>query len=383
MALRLRLGKGNMFRHGMERSAARGSLLAAILSATVLGLGLPASLSDGAAPTSSGFSWDAAGIRSCTVLAASHGERVLFGNTEDHNFGMPLYKDPEGATVWFYPETEDHYGFMAVGWYWQGKHISFQGGMNDQGLVYDIAAVPERRMNPHPDRPFSFGTDGFLDRVLKLCATVEEAVDLVNQFDFETWWGQFLFADASGSAVVVGPGPDGEMAFTWMDEGDDNLVASQFNLAIPEDGANKDSRERYDTAVTMLEEVKEDEDLSVALFESILDGVHREKPFGTFTMYANIFDPVNRLAYAYYLSDFDEAVEFDLAEELAKGEHTVRLSEFVSPETRERSLARFKSVKNTGNAIGIGILAAIIMGSVGASMFTVKKVKNRRKARDL
>jgi penicillin V acylase-like amidase (Ntn superfamily) len=322
--------------------------------------------------------------QACTSFAASFGETVLFGNTEDHASGMPLYEDPEGATIWFFPASDSNYGFMQLGWYWQGRHISFQGGMNDQGLAYDVTGVPELPMNPHPDRPYSFGTDDFFAPLLRECANVSEAIDLINQFDFETWWGQFFLADRSGAAVIVGPGPDGEMALTWKGSGDGYLVASNFNAVLPESNMGGDSFKRYDTAMAMLEGIQSEDDLTMERFQTILDAVHRESsnPFsGTFTMYANTFDLRNSVAYLYYLSDFSEVVKFNLKEELTRGAQVLTLSELVSQQTREQALARFQSIKTRGRVIIIGIIVAILLVLAGVSLLIFKKVRKRWRVR--
>lgn len=320
--------------------------------------------------------------QACTTFAASFGDTVLFGNTEDHAPGMPLFEEPEGATVWFYPATESSYGSMHLGWYWQGEHISLQGGMNDQGLAYDSTGVPEMPVNPHPERPYSFGTDEFFAPLLRECANVGEAIDFINQFDFETWWGQFFLADRSGAIVIVGPGPDGEMAFTWKDSGNGYLVASNFNAVLPESNMGKDSFARYDTAVAMLEETEREDDLTITRFQEVLEAVHRENsnPFsGTFTVYANTFDLRNRIAYLYYLSDFSDVVKLDLVEELARGTHELTLSELVSQQTRKQALARLQSVKTKGRMIIIGIFVAIALVLVGVSIVIFKKVRKYRR----
>ena len=160
------------------------------------------------------------------------------------------------------------------------------------------------------------------------------------------------------------------------------MVASNFNAVLPESNMGSDSFKRYDTAMALLEEMESEHDLTIARFKTILDTVHRESfnPFfGTFTMYANTFDLRNRVAYLYYLSDFSEAVRFDLMQELARGAQVVTLSDLVSEQTREQASARFRSVKNRGRTVISGICVAILLALAGVSLLILKKVRRRRR----
>ena len=69
----------------------------------------------------------------CTVFAVSHDGTVFFGNNED-------WKDPY-TRVWFLPAENGKYGRLYLGFERFGVTIP-QGGMNDQGLAFDILAGP-------------------------------------------------------------------------------------------------------------------------------------------------------------------------------------------------------------------------------------------------
>ena len=77
----------------------------------------------------------------CTVFLAAGGNTVLAGNNEDWH--IPLTK------LWFLPTEEGKHGDVYVTF---SDHRAIQGGMNDQGLIFDFLAVKPRDVKPTPDK---------------------------------------------------------------------------------------------------------------------------------------------------------------------------------------------------------------------------------------
>ncbi len=146
---------------------------------------------------------------SCTNFAASFGDSVLFGNSEDGGLGHPLASDPSSSRMFYYAAEEDGYGCAFVGWYWEGTSVSAQGGMNDQGLCYDLTGIPDTPLNSHTHQ--TYGVDGswVLYDVLRQNANVSEVIEFLENVDWEGHvWFQWFFADASGDMVIVSPGTE-------------------------------------------------------------------------------------------------------------------------------------------------------------------------------
>ena len=210
--------------------------------------------------------------------------------------------------------------------------LSPEGGINEKGLAFDLNALPEAPLNPHPELPRA---SGVIERILQTCATVEEAIAVAKEYN----WGsslrmQVLLADASGDAAVMSAGPDGEITFTRKPDGDDYLVSTNFNRANTDNGTYPCWR--YEKATEMLERIEREEDLTVDYFKSILDSVHVEGAVGN-TLYSNVFDLRNGLIYLYYWHQFDEVVVLNVAEELATTTQPMRLRDLFSTETVERA----------------------------------------------
>ncbi|MFC1717326.1 hypothetical protein ACFL6S_26945 [Candidatus Poribacteria bacterium] len=94
-------------------------------------------------------------LKSRKNFSASYGDTVLFADSEDAWEAHPLAAKPEDAMAFV------------------------------QGLAYGLTAVPETSLNRHPEKPFLFGGDEYLDKLIRGCATVDKAIGLTQRFDFE------------------------------------------------------------------------------------------------------------------------------------------------------------------------------------------------------
>ena len=243
-------------------------------------------------------------VDSCTVFAVKQRDTVYLGNNEDYPYAESAY--------WVDPGEEGEYDVLYFGL----DDLRPRGGVNEKGLCYDATGLPEALLNRHYElTPLKIH---FPILALRRCTTVEEVIALAQSYD----WGrhmryQALFADATGDAVVISPGFDGELAFTRKSEGNAYLIATNFNLG--EKYYGEYPCERYDTAAVMLEETKTDTDLTVELCRDVLAAVEQSEA-AAYTLYSTITDPVEGLVYVYYLRQFDSGIVLDVAELLETGE---------------------------------------------------------------
>lgn len=84
---------------------------------------------------------------------------------------------------------------------------------------------------------------------------------------------QIHIADATGDAVVLSAGYDGELAITRKPSGNGYHISTNFNLANPGNGTKG---WRYETATTMLEKLAASPDLKIGSAGEVLDSVHLE-----------------------------------------------------------------------------------------------------------
>jgi hypothetical protein len=253
---------------------------------------------------------------SCTIFTSSYGDTVLFGNNEDWINPNTYY--------WVVPSRGGNYGAVYFGFdnFWP------QGGINEKGLAFDVNALPKAVLNPHPELP---KVKKPFYEFLKKCSTVEEVIDRVKDYSWgSSWRAQVHLADATGDAVVISVGPDGEIAFTRKQKGNGYLISTNFNRANPKNG--RYPCWRYDTTVAMLKEIQSEDDHTADRFRSILDAVHQEGPLAN-TVYSNVFDLKHCIIYLYHWHQFDEVVILNVAEELAKAPSPTRIRDLFSHET--------------------------------------------------
>lgn len=258
------------------------------------------------------FLFTSAGIASaCTIFTISDEDTVFFGNNED--FSNP------NTYCWVDVPENGKYGGVYFGFdnYWP------QGGINEKGLAFDINSLPKTPVNPKPEYPYFDTYEGY--SILRNCATVEEAIAHVSQFNWGSeMGGQIHVADASGAAVVISPGIDGEIAFTRKTANDGFIISTNFNVS--EGFEYNNDCDRYETAMEMLSAVGTEEDLSLDYVSSVLDAVHVQG-IGASTLYSNVYDLKNGKIFVYYYHNYDEFIKLDVTEMLSTIKEPIALSE--------------------------------------------------------
>jgi hypothetical protein len=233
----------------------------------------------------------------CTVFLAARGQVVLAGNNED-------YTDKH-TKVWFHPAADDTFGRVYFGF---GNGFP-QGGMNDQGLFFDGLAL-ETKTEAADGREVFDGN--LIDRAMRECATVKEAVALFERYDFPVLANAQLFiGDASGDSAIIE-----RKAIIRKDTG--YQIATNFNQSLIKTADA--TCPRYRKANAMLGAA---EKLDVDLMRRVLDAVHQD-----ITVYSQVYDLTNRDVYLYLEHDYKRGVKFNLDEELKKGEREFDLADF-------------------------------------------------------
>ncbi len=249
-------------------------------------------------------------VYSCTMFRLTINGKTLIGNNED--FRLP------GTCMWTLPADSGQYGVLCFGFF---RNSFPQGGMNEKGLVFDGFSVSELPVRNTQGKK-SIQSVALIEGIMKSCATVEEVEAYILEYDLSMLSrSQLMFADANGHSIIV--------------EGDDILrststyqIATNFYQSRINDKSEITCR-RYKAADRLLSGSPE---LTVAFCTEVLDSVHAEGHWGG-TQYSNVYDPANGLITLYLFHNFNELVEIDIKEELAKGEHVTTLEDlFIQKE---------------------------------------------------
>jgi hypothetical protein len=294
---------------------------------------------------------------------------VLFGDNFDYH--------EADLVIGFFPASAERYGSVHFG-YQVGEganaYQSYQRVVNDQGLAWAVNSIPRTQLHPHPEKSYSYVEDGYLDAITQKAATVEDAIRMAQKFDFgDSMIVQIHIADTNGDAMVIGPGRDGEIVFTRKPAGDGFLLSTNFNLATPDKGPVDF---RWDTATSMLETLRETQALTPKFAGDILNAVHL-RTLTTHTLHSNVIDLENGDIYIYYMSQYDEVVKLNIAEELAKGQRVMETRSLFSSETAEAGDASYRWFELRFRAAQVAAVAVGLTLIVGIVVIVVKKLRKR------
>jgi hypothetical protein len=250
-------------------------------------------------------------VSACTVYSAARGEKILAAKNMDW--------DNLDTRIFFIPPSAGKYGRVYVG-VEVPEGFCNTSGMNDQGLWYAGASLPERTdVRNHYNKPRNQGE--LCERAMEECATVEEVIELYTEY-WEPWWdGHSMFADRHGNSVVI---EFGDKDVVFIRRRGDYQVMTNFYLA-DSSNARWYNCYRYQMADYKL---KNSDEISIGLFRDIADAVHQEglNP----TILTTVHNLTSSEIYIYNFFNYDEVVRFNLQEELKKGEGYYALPELFS-----------------------------------------------------
>ena len=321
------------------------------------------------------FFFESTKPHTCSIFTAVQSENVLFGDNFDYHQG--------DLVIGFYPASSEGYGSIHFGFKTgngSNSGQSYSRAVNDQGLAWAVNSIPRGKLNPQPEKIYSHAEDNYFSTIIKQAATVEEAISLAKVFDFGDSLGvQIHVADASGDAVVIGPGRDGEITFTRKSIYDGYLLSTNFNLAIPEKGPVDF---RYDTATTMLDELTDLQALTPEYAGEILNALHL-RTLTTHTLFSNVIDLKNGEIYVYYISQYNEVVRLNIADELVKGYRVVDARDMFSASTAKAGDASYHSFEVRFTLVKIVVILAGLALILTGVVIVVKKFKRHQQAKTI
>ena len=129
----------------------------------------------------------------CSIFAVSDGERILVGNNEDYG--------PTQKRIWINPPEQGKYGTIMFGF--DEGFNNYEGGVNDQGLFIDGAALDPTDWEADPDKD-TIAIEVLFETILSKCKNIEDVEQLANNFNIASLQrAQFLITDREGKCGVL------------------------------------------------------------------------------------------------------------------------------------------------------------------------------------
>lgn len=152
--------------------------------------------------------------QACSVLyyVDSTSGKIFFVNSEDYWYDVKAYIQIE-------PKSKSKLARL-----WYGWDNFAQGGINEAGLVFDVAVTPDQEKIPgygHPKRNLG-------DEILANFSTVEETLEYLENQKIALSNSHMMFGDKSGKAVIV-EWVKGERKLHWIDG--NKLIMTNFLLS--------------------------------------------------------------------------------------------------------------------------------------------------------
>ncbi|WP_400075670.1 effector binding domain-containing protein [Winogradskyella sp. R77965] len=231
-------------------------------------------------------------VYACSIFcAAKHGEVLAAGNED--------WSDPF-TKLWTSPSTEDRYGSINIG----HSNYQIQTAINEHGLFFDFAYIPEVEGKNMAGKAKLDAN--LFSSILAKCKTVDEALNYLEKYQYESSTNQILLADATGNSVVVN-----RDAILKRGNEDYQLITN-FN-ACDISSSNYDCR-RFEI---INEGLSSSSHISKDLFKSLLSRTHQE---GTHpTQYSYVFDLKRGIIHLYSFHNYQNEITINVSKELTKG----------------------------------------------------------------
>lgn len=242
----------------------------------------------------------------CTIFLQSSPHRVLIGNNEDNSPDTP-------AHLWFRAPRPGQYGYVL----WGGNLVQPEGGLNDQGVFFDAAALPHKlplkRRAGIPDL-----NSYAIVPVLSHAASVQQALDLLSHFNLvQQEKAQIFLADATGDYAVVHAN-----YVVRKKAGESNFVLTNYALQNDPEANPVCWRRR-----TVQHEIRTSPVSLQTISKALQDSAQRDP--GNASLYSEAVDLMRRQILLYVRQDYAHPVSISLERELRKGDHDLPMESLV------------------------------------------------------
>ena len=298
----------------------------------------------------------------------------MYKVTKDGNTMVGCNEDAWRTTsrIWFEnAKNKNEYGAAFTGSRKTNPNLfAPQSGMNEAGLTFSrLASYFPKQSALSPHKIKITNEVAYLTDILHKCASVDEVKKYIEQYDHNFFIDDvFIYIDNSGKYLVVEP-------YNIIEGDDAYYVLSNFCPSIT-DHEKARKLERYRNGEDFLKTHKINTSLSFCTALSDTMHVCRNRN-GDGTLLTSIWDTKNGLVNIYFYHNYHSTLQFNLSEELAKGDRILNIASLFSENPEFKRLAEYKTPFNTPF---LRILLVIIGGvlTLISLIFIMLFVRNRK-----
>ena len=278
----------------------------------------------------------------CSGYKITIGNKTILGSNEDAWRVTPH--------IWFEKGTGNgQYGTAFTGSRYDFENgYAPQSGMNEMGLAFERLASYHPTQESFTNRKIISNPTKYLKDILHTCISVEEVKEYISKYDHSYFIEDvFIYVDKSGKYLIVEP-------YTLTIGNEPTYVISNFCPSItPEQNANK--LDRYRNGVAFL---KNSIDTTLEFCSAMSNTMHVcRKKIGDGTLLSSIWDLNSGMVNLYFYHDYKTTVQFNLSEELKKGDHIIAIETLFPYNPEFEKLRYYKTPKNS-NLLGVFIVAS-------------------------
>lgn len=277
----------------------------------------------------------------CSGYKITVGNRTFFGSNHDAWFTTPH--------IWFENASSGKYGAAFTGARFDGTNgYAPQSGMNEVGLVFERLVAYHPAQENFTNRRTISNPTKYLKDILHSCKSVEEVKEFISKYDHSYFIEDvFIYADKSGKYLIVEP-------YTLTIGNEPTYVIANFCPSITS-AQNANKLDRYRNGVAFL---KNGIDTTLEFCTALSDTMHVcRKKIGDGTLLSTIWDLNNGTVNLYFYHDYKTTVQFNLSEELKKGDHIIEIETIFPKNPEFEKLRNFKTPKDS-ILIGLFIVAS-------------------------
>ena len=278
--------------------------------------------------------FDFAQVNSCSMYKITVNGKTIVGTNFDEYYLNPA--------IWFENATKNKmYGAGFSGGRQDGINgIAPQSGMNSEGLSFSRLAAPTPGTDVviFKNKKQITNPTLYLKDILHNCKNVDEVKEFISQYDFSYFLQDvFIYIDKSGKYLVVEP-------YTMTISNDAKYVLSNFCPSVTT-AQYANNLDRYHNGAAFL---KNKTDTTLAFATALIDTMHVcRKKVGDGTLLSSIWDLNQGLITMYFYHDYKHPVQFNLKDELDKGNHILNIPKLFPANVEFEKLADYKIPQNS------------------------------------